>query len=301
MLAPAATLGGVSLRRNASGRPMPREEALEIEAALESERQFVLTLGGYALEIAGATLVTHDKIPAARFNFVQELGVGRERQTAFFERALDHYFQRALRPTFRVPLPVAPHVDAGLRRLGFRAKEAPLTLLLDNPPARANSRTPDGVRLARAEEIDLVASFWTAEPERPEFRSALEVAWRHPNPHERLQPILAERDGELVAAAIVYRYRTAAGIHAVATRPAARGQGAASEVVRFALASDPVGTGVRYSIFADSARLEQRLTALGFAGARSFREYELPPEAELAIPPAGPPGPPRWRPPRGSS
>ncbi|HTT45035.1 MAG TPA: hypothetical protein VMH38_03340, partial [Thermoplasmata archaeon] len=75
----------------------------EVEAALATERQFVLTLGGFALELAGATLVTHEKLPVPRFNFVQELGVGRERQTTFFEHALDHYFQRALRPTFRVP------------------------------------------------------------------------------------------------------------------------------------------------------------------------------------------------------
>jgi predicted GNAT family acetyltransferase len=158
--------------------------------------------------------------------------------------------------------------------------------------------SPSTVRPARPDEIDLIASFWTAERERPEFRQALEVAWNHPNPHEQVRPILAERDGEAVSAALVYRYRAAAGIHAVATRASARGQGAASEVVRFALASDPVGAGVRYSIFSDSARLERRLESLGFAAARSFREYELPTNADLALPPAGPVGPPRWRPPR---
>ncbi|HTW40478.1 MAG TPA: GNAT family N-acetyltransferase [Thermoplasmata archaeon] len=277
---------------------MRAANSLEVEAALDSERQFVLTLGGLALEIAGATLVTHEKLPVPRFNFVQELGVGRERQSAFFERALDHYFQRALRPTFRVPTPVAPHVDAGLRRFGFRPRAAPLVLMLD-APARRTTETPSGtVRPAEPAEVDLVASFWTAERERPEFRAALEVAWSHPNPHERLQPLLAERDGEVVAAAIVYRYRTAAGIHAVATRPAARGHGAASELVGYALAADPVGAGLRYSIFSDSARLEHRLATLGFAAAREFREYELPADAQLAFPPAGPASGPRWRPPR---
>ncbi|MGA8541986.1 MAG: GNAT family N-acetyltransferase [Thermoplasmata archaeon] len=278
---------------------MDGRDALEVEAALESERQFVLTLGGFALEIAGAYLVTHEKLPVPRFNFVQELGVGRERQSAFFERALDHYFQRALRPTFRVPLPAAPHVDSGLRHFGFRPRPAPLVLLLDHPDDLPHpAEKPSGVRPAVPGEIDLVASFWTSERERPEFRAALDVAWNHPNPHERLVPLLAFRSGEAVSAALVYRYRTSVGIHAVATRPSARGQGGASDVVRYALAAEVAGPGVRYSIFADSARLEGRLRSLGFSPTRSFREYELPSDAVLAVPGPGPQGPPQWRPPR---
>ncbi len=89
-----------------------------VEAALDAERQFVLTLGGFALEVAGATLVTHERIPAPRFNFVQVEGVGAERQAAFFERALDHYFQRALRPTFRLPEPTPPTSTRGCGRSG---------------------------------------------------------------------------------------------------------------------------------------------------------------------------------------
>ena len=272
--------------------------ALATEAALEAERQFVLTLGGFALEVPGATLVTHEKIPVPRFNFVQEMGVGPERQTAFFERALDHYFQRALRPTFRVPLPVPAHVDTGLRRLGFRPRSIPLVLLLSSGERPTSYGADVEVRVAEHRDIDLVASFWTSEPERPEFRTALDVAWSHPNPHERLVPLLASLGGEPVASALVYRYRTSAGIHAVATRPSSRGRGAASHLVAFALESAPVGEGVRYSIFADSARLESRLERLGFRRARAFQEYELPATAELALPPPGPPLPPQWRPPR---
>ena len=271
---------------------------LATEAALDAERQFVLTLGGFAVEIPGATLVLHEKLPVPRFNFVQELGVGAERQTAFFERALDQYFQRALRPTFRVPLPVAPHIDAGLQRFGFRPRSSPLVLLLDTGERTAPLGTEVEARAAERGELDLVASFWTTERERPEFRSALEIAWSHPNPHERMTPILAFRDGESVSCALVYRYRTSAGIHAVTTRPEARGRGAASDLVRYVLAQDPVGPGVRYSIFSDSARLEHRLVQLGFRPARSFQVYELPSGAELALPPVGPAGPPHWRPPR---
>ncbi len=278
---------------------MEEADSREVEAALETERQFVLTLGGFALETAGATLVTNERVPSPRFNFVQELGVGPERQTSFFERALDHYFQRALRPTFRVPVPVAPHLDAGLRRLGFRPRTERLRLLLSRPGIERDRVPPEGVRAARRGDLDLVASFWTNERERPEFRAALDVAWAHPNPHERLVPLLAYRAEEAISAALVYRYRAAAGIYAVATRPPARGQGGASDVVRFAASAGVVGAPVRYSIFSQTERLDRRLERLGFRVAREFSEYELPADAELALPPIGPPEPPRWRPPRG--
>jgi GNAT superfamily N-acetyltransferase len=271
---------------------------LAIEAALEAERQFVLTLGGFALGVAGATLVTHEKIPAPRFNFVQELGVGRERQTAFFERALDHYFQRALRPTFRVPTPPSAHVERGLRRLGFRPREALLTLMIAEGPPEAHA--PDGVevRPATDAELDEVVAFWADGRERPELRAAIDVAWHHPNPHERLVPLLASLDGESVSAALVYRSRSAAGIHFVATRPSARGRGAASAVVDYALRERPAGEVALVTLYADSPRLEARLRRLGFVPGRSFVEYELPRGVALALPDPGPPTPPRWRPPR---
>lgn len=273
-------------------------EARAADAALDAERRFVISLGGFALEIPGATLVTHEKIPVPRFNFVLEHGVGAERQAAFFERALDHYFQRAIRPAFRVPEPVAGYLDSGLHRLGFRARDEPLALLLNesDPPDGASEDLAVGP--AGPGELDEVASFWTGERERPELRTAIDIVVNHPNPRERLVPILARRGRDAVAAALVYRYGESAGIHAVATRPASRGQGAATALVRFVLTSFPSGPGVRYSIFADSDRLERRLVALGFRRARTFREYELPPSADLAVPPPGVPGPPRWRPPR---
>ncbi len=282
---------------------MEPTDDLAVEAALEAERQFVLTLGGYALEIPGATLVTHEKIPVPRFNFVQEIGVGAERQAAFFERALDHYFQRALRPTFRVPEPVAEHVRAGLLRLGFSPRPDPLVLLLNGTGPRPGADPELEVRPARRSELDLIASFWTVEGERPEFRSALDVAWAHPNPHERLQPVLACAGDEAVSAALVYRYRSTAGIHAVATRPSARGQGAASDLVRWTVAHAPAGPVARYSLFSDSPRLERRLVSLGFRPARTFWEFDLPATAELSLPPVPPVGPPSWRPPgrRGGS
>ncbi len=276
----------------------PPGSELSIDAALQAERQFVLTLGGFSLEVAGAALVTHEKVPAPRFNFVQDLGVGKERQTAFFERALDHYFQRALRPTFRVGRPAPPHVDAGLRRLGFCPRGEPLTLMLGERRGAWEGPKQFEVRPARSDELDPVVGFWTSERERPELRSAIDIAWHHPNPFEALVPLVALQDGGPVSAALCYRHRAAAGIHFVATRPTARGQGAASALVAYAVRERPAGGSEVVSIFADSARLEARLARLGFVAARSFVEYELPASAELAIPPPGPPTPPRWRPPR---
>jgi GNAT superfamily N-acetyltransferase len=270
----------------------------EGDAALEAERQLILTLGGFAIEIAGAVLVTHEKIPVPRFNFVEVRNVGRERQSAFFERALDHYFQRALRPTFRVPIPAPDHVDRGLRSFGFRPKPTPLALRLGRQsPARATGEQVV-VREPRREELGALASFWTGERERPELAAALDVGVHHPNPDERLVPLLALIDGTPVSAAVVYRYRRSAGIHLVATRPSARRQGAASALVAHVLREHPVGADVVYSILSDATGGGRRLTELGFETERSFVEYELPADAQLAMPAPGPPGPPRWRPPR---
>ncbi len=271
----------------------------DADAALAAERQLILTLGGFAVEIAGAVLVTHEKIPVPRFNFVEVGPVGRERQSAFFERALDHYFQRALRPTFRVPRPAPDHIDRGLRSFGFRPGPVPLALMLGRRPPAPSIGGGVAVREPRPEEVAAVASFWAGERERPELAAALDVAIHHPNPGERLVPLLALLDGTPVSAAIVYRHRNGAGIHLVATRPSARGRGAASALVAHALREHPVGSDAVYSILAGAPEGGARLAELGFESERSFVEYGLPRDAELALPSPGPPGPPRWRPPSG--
>ncbi|MCI4355479.1 MAG: hypothetical protein L3K06_08985, partial [Thermoplasmata archaeon] len=106
---------------------MPGTDAAdEFREVRRLHRGLVLALGGFALELAGGTLVTHERIPVPPFNFVDGADVAIRRQTAFFEKALDHYFQRALRPTFRVDPPVPPHVDKTLRHFGFLPTDAPL-------------------------------------------------------------------------------------------------------------------------------------------------------------------------------
>jgi hypothetical protein len=269
-----------------------------VDVALASEQMFVRTLGGFVLGIAGADLVTHERIPLPRFNFVEVQAVAPERRTAFFEKALDHYFQRAIRPSFRVPHPVPAHVDAGLRRLGFRPREAPLTLLLSGEPL--SDPVPSGyvVRAATAGEFDPMMTLWTGEKDRPELRTALDIAWHHPNPGERLTPMVALRGETLASAGILYEAHGEAGLHFIATRPGERGQGAASALVAGVFAGEDRRTRPHGFLLADSARLEARLVRLGFRPSRVFTMYDLPPEAELALPPVPTIGPPRWRPPR---
>ncbi len=265
--------------------------------ALETEVEFVLALGGFALRLPGALLVTHEKVPVPRFNFVVVRGVSAERQTSFFEHALDHYFQRALRPTFRVVPPVETHLDRGLRRLGFRPRLEPWTILAEgDEPVHLEGRLT--IRPAEDADLDGLAQFWTAPKERPEFRTAVDIAWHHPNPGEQLQPIVAVRSPELVSAALLYRHGPHAGIFLVSTAPPSRGQGAASELVRYVLRERPLGAEVRHVIFSDSTRLQRRLETLGFRPLSNQVVYELPADAELALPRPGPAGPPQWRPPR---
>jgi len=272
------------------------EDAL-VGAALRSERRFVLALGGFALEIPGGTLVTHEKIPSPRFNFVAVGAVAPDRQAAFFERALDHYFQRALRPRFRVPAPAPDHVDRGLRRFSFEPTGAPLVLLVDDghptgPPDPAYEVRPAD------DDVDLVASFWTEPSERPELRAAIDVAVHHPTPGESLRPYVARARGAPVSAALVFRAGTAAGIHLVTTRAEARGRGAATALVDGARAALRPEGPARASIVTEVPRIAEHLATIGLSPRATFVEYALPPAAELDLPPPGPAGPARWRPPR---
>lgn len=266
--------------------------------ALREERQFVLTLGGYALEIPGAALVTHERVPVPRFNFVQDVRVGRNRQAAFFERALDHYFQRALRPTFHVRDPVPDHLAAGLQRFGFRARSEPQVVLIRRGPPVERPLASIPVRRARPDEVDTLVRFWTGEREGEEFRRALEVTWEHPNPGESIRPLLAEENGAPVAAALVYEHDGVVGIHAVSTQPARRGQGAATALVAHALASEVPAAARLVTMTVESRRTAERLATLGFEVVQRFVVYELPGQAQLSLPAPGPPQPPRWRPPR---
>jgi len=276
----------------------PGTEAAWAERALAEEREFVLALGGFSLEIAGASLVTHEKVPVPRFNFVDVRNVGRERQAAFFERALDHYFQRALRPTFRTPRPAPSHIDSGLRRFGFRPSEFPLSVLVAPPSTVPEPASPFPVVEVGPDELSRILPFWTDEREREELARSIEVLVHHPNRGERLRPLIAQKDGEDVAAALLYASGATAGIHGVATEVRARGIGAASAIVAHALArSIPDGVET-VGMIADHPRIARRLSTLGFREVAQLTEYVLPRDVELAMPNPGPATPARWRPPR---
>ena len=280
--------------------PVDSRGSSSIEPVLREERELVMSLGGYALELAGGVLVVNERVPVPRFNFVQYVRIHRNRQSPFLERTLDHYFQRALRPSIRVELPVDSFLDTSLRGLGFRPIAEPLSLLLFRGAAHTvPAQSAYEVRAATADEIPSMARFWTGEMESEELVRALTVALEHPNPDEQLVPVISLRRGKAVSAALVHRHRDCVGIHGVVTQPSERGQGAATALVAGALHLPPVHSATDLvAMWSGSSRLDRRLASLGFEVACQYAVYELPPEAVLALPAAGPPGPPRWRPAR---
>jgi GNAT superfamily N-acetyltransferase len=272
--------------------------AFGIDLARRLHRDLILSLGGFAYELAGGSLVTHERIPVPSFNFVDGARVSVRRQTAFFEKALDHYFQRALRPSFRVDPEVPVHVDQTLRHFGFVPADEPLVFLVAPTrtiPSAGRSLEVEEVGPDRAREI---AAFWTHERERDEFARALDVVANHPNPGERLIPLVARSGSRTAAAALLYRRGDHAEVDAVATLPEMRGRGIATGLVEGALDAAAREGASTLSVLSTTPRLTARLRPLGFLEAGRLIEYRLPAGAQLAIPPPGPPTPPRWRPPR---
>jgi GNAT superfamily N-acetyltransferase len=275
----------------------PERDDVRVDLAIH--RAFPVALGGYALELAGGVLVTHERIAVPAFNYVDVGAVGPDRQTAFFERALDHYFQRAIRPTFRCRRPVPTHLDRSLGRLGFAPRPEPWAVLVSRPPGGGNRRRPPrGLTLTEVREGRELAPLWAEPREADEFARSLEILFDHPNPGEHLEALVAHEGATVAGGALIYERGGAAGIHAVATQPSLRGRGVATAIVAGALAR-AAGRGVdRVVLLTAVPRLGARLAPYGLREVARLTEYHLPPNAALAIPPAGPPAPPRWRPPR---
>ncbi len=268
-----------------------------LDPDLALHRSFIVALGGFVLEFAGGALVTHERIAVPSFNYVDLDRLAPDRQTAFFERALDHYFQRAIRPSFRARRPVAAHVDRTLRALGFAPAEEPWVVLRAGAPAAEGAGIPS-LQLESVREGEELAPLWAHAREADELRRALEVLLDHPNPGEHLEAWVAREHGTVVGCALAYERDGGAGIHAVATQPAARGRGVATAMVRGALAH-LADRGVQHTVLLSAVpRLGPRLAPLGFREVGRLVEYRLPANAALAMPPPGPPQPPRWRPPR---
>ncbi|MCI4322076.1 MAG: hypothetical protein L3K05_07220 [Thermoplasmata archaeon] len=271
------------------------------DRAVGTERAFVLATGGYSLEISGASLVTHERIPVPRFNFISVGRVGADRQTAIFERALDHYFQRALRPSIRVAWPVPEYVDKTVRGLAFHPRPEPHTLLWSRPRSGEEPASGIEVRRAEPEELDLVLGFWTDGPHRAELRRALEVAWSRPTPEERLIPLLAESEGESVGSTVVLVRDAVASLHGLAARPGSHAAGVLSSLLSLALRLPETQEMGAVVVASDRVSLESQLTRSGFVPLRRYVEYELAADAQLTMPDPGPAQPARWRPPRAPS
>lgn len=255
-----------------------------VSAALAAERGFVRLFGGYTVGLAGGTLLVNERLPVPRFNVVQAVHVARERQTAFFESALDHYFQRALRPAFRVSHPVPAHVDNALRQFAFRPRSEPEVWLVAGPDRPAPAPALDGPGPAELDRLDELVDLWVGPPERVEFRRQLEVGWLHPNPGEKLVPF-ASRDahGDLASAGLAYRRGSCLDLEAVVTRPGARGRGSATALVQ-RIVADPLGRASRFvALRSTLPRLAERLAPAGFRVADRCTVYELPQDAQLTL------------------
>jgi GNAT superfamily N-acetyltransferase len=276
----------------------PEEAPGALEADLALHRSFVVALGGFVLEFAGGALVTHERIAVPSFNYVDLDRLSADRQAGFFERALDHYFQRAIRPSFRARRPVSSAVDRTLRSLGFVPAEEPW-VVLRAAGLPAPDRPPESPEIESVREGEELAHLWAHAGEQDELRRALEVLLDHPNPGEHLEALVARDGGSVLGSALIYERDGAAGIHAVATQPSARGRGVATAMVRRAL-EHLRGRGVRRAVLLSAVpRLGVKLGPLGFEVVGRLTEYQLPATATLALPSTGPPSPPRWRPPRG--
>jgi GNAT superfamily N-acetyltransferase len=273
-----------------------------VGALLAEERAFVYAFGGFGLELTGGTLVTNERLAVPRFNFVQDLSLAPDRVAAFFERALDHYYQRAIRPVFQLRLPAAPPLLRALARLGYRERSEPRSLHAARTPPALPMGEGVEVRPAKEAELERVVDLWDAggATERAEFRRSLIVALAHPNPDEVLLPILAFEGTELVASAIAHGFRGAWGVHGLATRRGARGRGIASATLLETVGRCLPGPPPLVGLWAESDRLRPRLEALGFRELARYAIYELDPSAELTLPAVTPPAAPRWRPPRAS-
>jgi GNAT superfamily N-acetyltransferase len=276
---------------------MSEPQVPTLESVLGEERALVLAFGGYAMEIPGGTLVVNERIPVPRFNFVQDISLSKERMSGFFERMLDHYFQRAIRPEVRIAEPVPAHLRSVLERYGFRPRPDHRSVLLGRRKARRTRPDPRfEVRAARMEELDLVVDFWASTREREELRRSLEVLWNQPHPGELVIPLLAFADRRPVAGALLHAYRGTWGMHAVATQPSSRGQGAASAMVSATLDKLLPESAEALAMWSDEPRVERRLELLGLEAIGRYRVYELAAEAQMQLPPLPPSPGPLWRP-----
>ncbi len=245
---------------------------------LREARALPLLFGGYAVEWPGGTLVVNERVPASRFNFVQDVRLGPGRILAFVEKALEHYYQRALRPTFELPhdLPqpgtVRALAEAGYASLGTdRSREVLLREEGELPPPDLRYR----VGPVSEEDQRTFLGFFAEPRHQMELNRYLEEDVSHPHPGERTVPYLAWRGDDPVAVALFHEEGPVRGIHAVATEPRYRGQGAASGLVTEILRTESRPPARRWVLVREGPGVPEPLRPLGFNSALSFETYGL--------------------------
>lgn len=265
------------------GEPPSRVHALA--AVLREERQFSQLFGGYSVEVPEGHLVVNEKVPVPRFNFVQNVRCSPGRVAAFMERTLEHYYQRALRPTFELPTDTSqPAVEKALRLAGYepRGEEHRRHLLVLDPPSGAALPPPRGssgleVEVVGEEELDTVVDLLVEAQARfrEEVRRYLEVAMSHPNPRERVVPYLARTSGGPVSSGILLAHRASCGLFGVGTQTSARERGFATTLVAEILRREQGGLPGPLCISAEGRNPPRPLLALGFELWASFDVYAL--------------------------
>jgi GNAT superfamily N-acetyltransferase len=267
---------------SSAANALSRGPATPVDWGLRNERGFCGAFGGYSLEIPGGYLVVNEKVPVARFNHVQDVRTSPGRVLAFVERALEHYFQRALRPTFEIPDSVEqPLLLRALERAGYRhlgpAQERRLLWWDPEGTERGGppSRSLEVEVMGPDSDLDLLARFWMREREREEIVRSLDVALSHPNPGEEIRPYLAREQGVPVATAMIYRYRGTAGLHSVAILPSARARGLGTSLVHWILEDWVRSGGGPLTMWIERDRVPGPLRSLGFREVARYRVYAL--------------------------
>lgn len=264
----------------------------------EEERALVCALGGYALQLSGGWLVTHERLGGSRFNFIDIGPLAPARRTAFLERALDHYFQRALRPVVRLEPSAPTEIVESLERLGFRERTFPQQLLVRGPGPGGETNPSRPVRPLTAEELPLLYRLWGGSKELPEIRASLDVAVAAPARGEKVVPVAAITEEGPASVGVLHGWNGMWGLHAVTTLPGHRGGGWASDLTIGSWYLSGRAEGGWLGLRLDSHRIPSRLGGAGLGCLVRYRIFELPTDRALEIPPPGPPQPPRWRPPR---
>jgi ribosomal protein S18 acetylase RimI-like enzyme len=259
-----------------------------LRAALATDRRFSYLFGGYGVELPEAHLVVNERLPAPRFNWVQDLRCAPGRVTAFLERTLDHYYQRALRPTFELR---SGEIDAGIEKalgLADYVRLAPerRRQLLRWDPARAGALVrarPPGANAPAPlsdEELPAFAELLVLSRQQPEVVRCIQVAQAHPNPGEKVAAYAIRGTSGLRSVALFARHGREAGLFAVGTRPEDRSQGLATELVAAVLRAEALPEGIPVVLSLEGPEPPAPLVGLGFEPLQSFDVFAIGPAGE---------------------